>query len=555
VCVAPLLLRPGHKEAVRVAKRLFVDLFAGCGGLSLGLEFAGFEPIAFSEISTEAKDTYLLNRPQFPKLKDNYFRDAKELTKKKESAALLERHGLKKGELDLVCGGPPCQGFSRYGHRRTFTALEKQDIATNHLYVDMAKIVDNLQPKMFLFENVQGLVNARWKGDEASEPGEVFDDVITRFKEETNNGYELSWRLTRACEFGVPQNRPRVIMVGINNDVFKELPEKYREKNNGPRKQTTMFPANQNASEYKAAWFKERYPQITNFPAMRRDPQDISTILGDLVDDDYLQFHAGQMGDLKTPDKRKTHLNEPATYTRLTQKVKNHNFYFRFVPHKIWEKWAKLKKKEKLTEGETAALKLVQSLEEKGYEMLPPKTAEEDKHFRNARKIWRLDQDVPVANHVHSLHTRHTVERFEKIVKGGYMNAKAAGVAQENKFSQRRLPETWNGKDPNITITSMPDDFVHYEQPRSLTVRECARLQTFPDWYIFDGKRTTGGRRRAGDYDATNDNGEIDPAQLTREVPQYTQVGNAVPVWMARAIGRHLSKILSEKKSSKQKTS
>jgi DNA (cytosine-5)-methyltransferase 1 len=81
----------------------------------------------------------------------------------------------------------------------------------------------------------------------------------------------------------------------------------------------------------------------------------------------------------------------------------------------------------------------------------------------------------------------------------------------------------------------MPDDYVHFQQPRVLTVREWARLQTFPDWYVFAGKRTTGGRRRAGDPEA---------GQWTRDVPKYTQIGNAVPVELARAIGEHLKKLI-----------
>ena len=79
------------------------------------------------------------------------------------------------------------------------------------------------------------------------------------------------------------------------------------------------------------------------------------------------------------------------------------------------------------------------------------------------------------------------------------------------------------------------DDYVHFIQPRVPTVREWARLQTFPDWYQFSGRRTTGGRRRAGDPDA---------GVWTRDLPKYTQIGNAVPVLMAEAIGRHLSKLL-----------
>jgi DNA (cytosine-5)-methyltransferase 1 len=103
------------------------------------------------------------------------------------------------------------------------------------------------------------------------------------------------------------------------------------------------------------------------------------------------------------------------------------------------------------------------------------------------------------------------------------------------KFAQRVIPKRWGPGGPNITATSLPDDFVHFSQPRSMTVREWARLQMFPDWYEFSGKRTTGGRRRAGDPSK---------GDWKRETPKYTQIGNAVPVKLAEEIGNHLKKLI-----------
>ena len=103
------------------------------------------------------------------------------------------------------------------------------------------------------------------------------------------------------------------------------------------------------------------------------------------------------------------------------------------------------------------------------------------------------------------------------------------------KFSQRLIPKRWDESGPNITATSLPDDYVHYAQPRILTVREWARLQMFPDWYKFAGKRTTGGIRRAGN-----------PRQniFDREVPKYTQIGNAVPPKLAYEIGKFFKNLI-----------
>ena len=106
---------------------------------------------------------------------------------------------------------------------------------------------------------------------------------------------------------------------------------------------------------------------------------------------------------------------------------------------------------------------------------------------------------------------------------------------QTKKFAQRLLPARWGEEGPTITATSLADDYVHFSQPRTLTVREWARLQMFPDWYQFKGSRTTGGIRRAGN-----------PREgiFDREVPKYTQIGNAVPVGLAAAVGSHLASIL-----------
>lgn len=126
------------------------------------------------------------------------------------------------------------------------------------------------------------------------------------------------------------------------------------------------------------------------------------------------------------------------------------------------------------------------------------------------------------------------------IAKFSYMLAHNGEIHESmktKKFAQRMLKPEWDELGPTITATSLPDDYVHYSQPRSLTVREWARLQMFPDWYQFAGKRTTGGIRRAGNPKEGN---------YERELPKYTQIGNAVPVKLAEEIGKHFRRILEE---------
>ena len=134
-----------------------------------------------------------------------------------------------------------------------------------------------------------------------------------------------------------------------------------------------------------------------------------------------------------------------------------------------------------------------------------------------------------MTEHEYSNHNPNTQKRFQAIIDS--KDGKPPEEFKTKKFAQRLLPRKWGNKGPSITITSLADDYVHYEQARAPTVRECARMQTFPDWYKFAGKRTTGGIRRAG-----NPRENI----FDREVPKFTQIGNAVPVKLAEEIGKHI---------------
>ena len=135
-----------------------IDLFAGCGGLSLGLEEAGFTPLLFSEISPHAAETYIANRRELDIIPVGDIYNLTDL-----DLGLLKTYWRYKGieDIDLVCGGPPCQGYSGIGHRRTFK-LDKKDIPSNHLFQEMVRVIRNVRPKMFLFENVRGLLNAKY---------------------------------------------------------------------------------------------------------------------------------------------------------------------------------------------------------------------------------------------------------------------------------------------------------------------------------------------------------------------------------------------------------
>lgn len=417
------------------SRKYVVDLFAGCGGLSLGLEKAGFHPVFVNELNKDAMESYLRNRELIePRLRlpEFHCHDIKSIVSakgsiKRLSDSLRSEFGLatEHGELDLVVGGPPCQGFSGIGHRRSYS-VDKGQLPSNHLFEDMVWVVNKLKPKIFLFENVKGLLSAKWTP--AGQMGEIFDDVHQAFG--SLKDYKIQYSLVRAKDYGAPQNRPRVLLVGVRNDI-------------------DISP-----------WEKEFSGVAGGFlPPPTGNAPDLIDLLSDLVDPNF----ANSGSTLEYPW-RVLSDSQRVLRTTLDGNV--------------------LKKGARLTE------------------------------------------------HDYTSHSDKVVEKFT------YMLANNGAIPphlQTKKFAQRLLPARWGEAGPSITATSLPDDYVHFSQPRILTVREWARLQGFPDWYQFAGSRTTGGLRRAGNPREGN---------FDRELPKYTQIGNAVPVYLSEKVGLHFAKVL-----------
>jgi DNA (cytosine-5)-methyltransferase 1 len=162
----------------------------------------------------------------------------------------------------------------------------------------------------------------------------------------------------------------------------------------------------------------------------------------------------------------------------------------------------------------------------------PPLSAVQRRLRRDPKGHVRRQGDA-LTEQEYSAHSPRIQEKFRLMQANG---GEIPEHLRTKKFAQKLLPTKWGRTGPSITATSMPDDYVHFSQPRVLTVREWARLQMFPDWYEFSGKRTTGGLRRAGNPREGN---------FERELPKYTQIGNAVPVNLAEAVGKHLLGVLN----------
>lgn len=181
-----------------------IELFAGAGGLALGLEQAGFSEVALIEIDKTACDTLKTNRPNWNVIND----DIVEFSKRD----LLKEFGLEVGELDLLSGGYPCQAFSYAGKK-----LGLNDVRGTMFYY-YAEFIKQLKPKMFLAENVKGLTS--------HDGGRTLKTMIGVFED---LGYAVEWKVLNAWDYGVAEKRQRVVIVGIREDLSQKISFTYPE--------------------------------------------------------------------------------------------------------------------------------------------------------------------------------------------------------------------------------------------------------------------------------------------------------------------------------------
>lgn len=179
-----------------------IELFAGSGGLALGLEQAGFNHLGLIEYNKFAADTLRVNRPNWNIL----YEDVEQVA----SRNLEQEFHIKKYELDLLSGGAPCQSFSYAGKR-----LGLEDVRGT-MFFHYATFLHKLQPKMFLFENVRGLLT--------HDKCKTYQTILNIFEDE---GYTTIHKVLNAWDYGVPQKRERLITIGIRNDLAKKCEFKF----------------------------------------------------------------------------------------------------------------------------------------------------------------------------------------------------------------------------------------------------------------------------------------------------------------------------------------
>lgn len=185
-----------------------IDLFSGVGGLSLGFEMAGFESVAAIDFWNDAIITYNHNR----KNKVGRSMDITDFIDN-NLKGLLDKH-----QIDGIVGGPPCQGFSTARLSNTSKEIQEFNERRNRLYLEFYRAVKIVRPKFFLMENVKGLVSAN--------KGAFVEDIKERFGE---LGYNVSYKILNASDYGVPQNRFRVFFVGFLDGQFT-FPDKIEQK-------------------------------------------------------------------------------------------------------------------------------------------------------------------------------------------------------------------------------------------------------------------------------------------------------------------------------------
>lgn len=414
---------PGNRPAAALNH---IDLFAGCGGLSLGLHNAGWQGLFAIERSDMAFET--LNHNLIEGGVNHYAAWPSWLPKEPCSIQRLTRKYGKqlsqlRGKVTLIAGGPPCQGFSYAGKRQ-------QHDHRNQLYKSYLDVVDLVQPAIVLLENVTGITSefAKKKPGRPGRPPESYSKRIQRALEK--RGYLVNTVEVLASDFGVPQSRMRFLAIGIHRE---------------------QFPAGTLAPELKKLLADSR----PGFLLARGLPQDRAVTCKEALSD--LEYDEGRLVD--SPD----------------------------------------------TKGYKAGT------------LGPASTA--------YQRLMRLDTKPGAVADSHRFvrHRPEIVTRFEKILRECRRGKNLPDEFRKENNIRKACIVPLDPDRTSSTLTTIPDDMIHYSQPRVLTARECARLQSFPDWFALRSKYTTGGKRRKV------------------ECPRYTQVGNAVPPLLAEAIGRALA--------------
>ena len=397
--------------------KTYIDLFSGCGGLSLGLHNAGWKGVFAIEKSEDAFKTLehnlIKNKKHFdwPTWLEQKHHDINEVLENNFEDLIKLR-----GKIDLVAGGPPCQGFSMAGRR-----IEND--SRNDLINSYIKFIEYVKPKLIFFENVKGFTLGFKNNDKKGKAYSTY--VVEKLQ---SLGYSVKGQLIDFSKYGIPQKRTRFILVGIQNDYIKENPSVNKD---------SFFKGIENNKE---AFLVNKSLDLN--PTLENAISDLLQSNG-VIESETANFYEGVYGEATS------------NYQKFVRKYKRRN--------------------------------------------------------------GRVDSHR-FAKHTDTIKTRFKIALDENLTSSSYRER-----FQLKKSSTKIL----EANKPTPTITTLPDDYIHYCEPRIMTVREYARIQSFPDTYEFKGKYTTGGKRR------------------TQEVPRYSQIGNAIPPLFGEQAGLVLKQLIS----------
>jgi len=523
-----------------------VELFAGCGGMSLGLDAAGFELYFANELSSMAGETFAFNildedlkqkaekgevaekvkwiKSAFPKkdlnsrLRENPFsakngsfsdistlKDIKGklligdiddiLTFLNRQPNIVEQ--MRQDGIDLLSGGPPCQGFSLAGRRI-------KDDHKNLLPLSFAKIAGLIRPKVVLLENVKGITSP------FTEEGNKYYAWLEVSKAFVLEGFVPVCMMLNSKYFGVAQNRPRFILFAFRHDVFLELLEKY--KSNSLLEISSQF-------YQKVVENRDNLENVTirdfSYTDIESEPEFFDGVILPKIENSQGQFVSASeaIGDIRRTNITYSgskirrgygnHLNETFKYKKGDDfEIKNHD------PRKhTFDVKARFRFYQVINEFQNGLKKGAVDL------------------FTGKKVTTEVSDKLMKEFQNYSLYFKKNGDEVYKIPKDIEEVKELVEAIPTKKHSQRALFEY----EPAPAQLTIPDDICHYhmETLRTMTVREMARFQSFPDWFEFRSKVTTGGGNRKF------------------EVPQYTQVGNAVPPLLAMELGNVVYRLLT----------
>ena len=517
----------------------YIELFAGCGGLSLGLKSVGFDLTFANELSPMAAESYSYNflnedlrgsaspQPrktlwlssafdrsqvlsrlrenpsQFPPLGDGYTdidRNGGNIDGSLIVGSIVElnnwlkdhpralekiKSSFGRGAIDLVSGGPPCQSFSMAG-------LREKDNHKNSLPWEFAKLVSAVQPRVALLENVSGILRPF-----TGKNGEKYYAWFELAKAFSQIGYVPLCLHINAKFVQVPQNRPRFILLGFREDVLNALWPTLNEH------ELELF-GEPHRFYLSAKGGADVGLESLNYRDVARDSDwqlFAKSFLRPLVASKKLISVRAAIDDLKSGSRKGVNRYSKELdqiFKGVLQKNKLANHELRSNSERVRSRFS-----------------LYQVLEG-----LPSRQAREVLSVMSGRSHDISEPTWEVIKGCEFYLLDQKWAKFESL--GDFL--KFVDLLSTKKQTQRALCAS----EPAPAALSIPDDACHYDKEhlRTLTVREMARIQSFPDDFVFRSKVTTGGQMRSF------------------EVPQYTQVGNAVPPLLGRALGVALKEII-----------